>query len=67
MCDSEFPWPQELSQSTFITSIWPVKIFVWTDGQLLINIDRQKFHMSEIISWRRHVASFVHDYVGVMR
>ena len=26
MCDSEFYLPQELSQSTFITSIWPVKL-----------------------------------------
>ena len=36
------------------------KNFVRPDGQLLINIERQKFHKSEIISWRRHVANFVH-------
>ena len=36
------------------------KNFVRPDGQLLINIERNKFHKSEIISWKRHVANFVH-------
>ena len=36
------------------------KNFVRPDGQLLINIERQKFHKSEIIWWRRHVANLVH-------
>ena len=34
--------------------------FVRSIAPLLINIERQKFHKSEIISWRRHVANFVH-------
>ena len=35
-------------------------VFVRSIGQLLINIETHKFHKSEIISWRRQVANFVH-------
>ena len=67
LCDSEIPGPQELSQSTFITSIWPVENFVIPGGQILINIERHKFRKSEI-SWRRPVVNFVHEnkHVGAM-